>query len=119
LGVPRDPLRMRLRFPHERNMRDPTARAGAISVLKNLKHSGYAFPPYLLRRWAAANGWKPPDAQLLDDYAAGIHAGVRYHAGDPLGGSIQRWIKDAEGKQPWLDPGRGDLPSRATLTKRN
>jgi hypothetical protein len=62
-------------------MLDRHSRSCAIAAfkhlkhLKHLKHAGREFPPYLVRRWAVANGWKEDDAQLLDDYAAGVQAG--------------------------------------------
>jgi hypothetical protein len=99
-------------------MLDNQSRDCAIAAFKHLRHSGYDFQPFLVRRWAIANGWKKTDAQLLDDYAAGVLAGVKYHHADPMGQhAIETWQRDAEGKQPWVDPGR---PEQGTpLTRRD
>jgi len=95
------------RFRRYYSMLDRESRDYAIAAFKHLKHSGYDFSPFLVRRWAMAHGWKDPDAQLLDDYAAGVLAGVHYHHSNPMGHhAIQTWQRDAEGKKPWLDPGR-------------
>lgn len=131
--APNDPLRMRTLDPvvvealksisksvyHRRgprledtfrryySMLDRYSRDYAIAAFKHLKHGGYDFPPFLVRRWAMAHGWKGPDAQLLDDYAAGVLAGVKYHHADPTGlNGIEAWRRDADGKEPWVDPGR-------------
>jgi hypothetical protein len=56
------------------SMLDRHSRDCAIAAFRHVKHGGYDFPPYLVRRWAIANGWKDRDAQLLDDYAAGFLA---------------------------------------------
>jgi len=95
------------KFRRYRGMLDSSSRCHAISVFKQLKHAGYDFPPFLVRRWAITNDWKKTDAQLLDDYAAGVLAGVRYHYQDTAGRhSLQAWRSDADGKEPWMDPGR-------------
>jgi hypothetical protein len=87
-------------------MLDPYSRCHAISIFKHLKHAGYDFPPFLVRRWAMANGWKRADAQLLDDYAAGVLAGARYHYQDTGRHSLEAWQLNVDGKEPWRDPGR-------------
>ena len=99
-------------------MLDNQSRDCAIAGFKHLRHGGYDLQPFLVRRWAIANGWKKTDAQLLDDYAAGVLAGVKYHYADPMGQhAIETWQRDAEGKQPWVDPGR---PEQGTpLTRRD
>jgi hypothetical protein len=95
------------RFRRYYGMLDRHSRDNAIAVFKHLKHGGFDFPPFLVRRWALAHGWKEPDAQLLDDYAAGVLAGVAYHHADPYGRNvISLWQGSAEGKEPWRDPGR-------------
>ena len=95
------------RFRRYYSMLDRHSRDYAIAAFKHLKHGGFDFPPFLVRRWALAHGWKEPDAQLLDDYAAGVLAGVPYHHADPCGHHvISLWQSDAEGKEPWRDPGR-------------
>jgi len=89
------------------SMLDSESRDSVIAAFEHLRHGGYDFQPFLVRRWAIANGWKKMDAQLLDDYAAGVLAGVKYHRADPMGrNAIETWQRDAEGKPPWLDPGR-------------
>jgi hypothetical protein len=99
--------RFKDQFRRYYNMLDPHSRDCAISTFKHLRHGGYDFPPYLVRRWALANGWKESDAQLLDDYAAGVLAGVKYHHADPMGyHAINAWQHDADGNDPWEDPGR-------------
>ncbi len=95
------------RFRRYYSMLDRHSRDYAIAAFKHLKHGGFGFPPFLVRRWALAHGWKEPDAQLLDDYAAGVLAGVPYHHADPCGHNvISVWQSDAQGKEPWRDPGR-------------
>jgi hypothetical protein len=95
------------RFHRYYSMLDRHSRDYAIAAFKHLKHGGFDFAPFLVRRWALAHGWKEPDAQLLDDYAAGVLAGVPYHHADPCGHNvISLWQSDAEGKEPWRDPGR-------------
>ena len=99
--------RLRDTFRRSRSLLDRDARSYAISAFKHLRHGGYDFAPFLVRRWALANGWKEPDAQLLDDYAAGVLAGVRYHHSDPVGhDAIARWQRVAHGAPAWADPGR-------------
>jgi hypothetical protein len=89
------------------NMQDRHSRDCVIAAFKHLKHGGYDFPPFLVRRWALANGWKESDAQLLDDYAAGVLAGVKYHHADPMGhNALSTWRSDADGQESWVDPGR-------------
>jgi hypothetical protein len=88
-------------------MLDRHSRDCAIAAFTHLKHGGYDFPPFLVRRWAIANGWKAPDAQLLDDYAGGVLAGVKYHHADPMAhGALNDWRRDADGNEHWVDPGR-------------
>lgn len=95
------------RFRRYHSMLDRHSRDYTIAAFKHLKHGGFDFPPFLVRRWALSHGWKGPDAQLLDDYAAGVLAGVQYHHADPCGhNAIGIWRSDAEGKEPWRDPGR-------------
>ena len=90
----------------------------AIAAFKHLRHGGYDFPTFLVRHWAMANGWKEPDAQLLDDYAAGVLAGVKYHHADPVGhDAINAWQRDADGNEPWVDPGRSE--QGAPFTRRD
>ena len=99
--------RLKDRFRHYYSMLDRHSRDYAISAFKHLRHDGFELAPFLIRRWALTNGWKKSDAQLLDDYAAGVLAGVRYHHADPCGRhAISVWRSGAEGKEPWLDPGR-------------
>jgi hypothetical protein len=89
------------------SMLDSHSRDRTIATFMHLKHGGYDFQPFLVRRWAVANGWKETDAQVLDDYAAGVLAGVRYHHGDPMGRqAVETWQASASGKPPWIDPGR-------------
>ena len=89
------------------SMLDSHSRDYTIATFIHLKHGGYDFQPFLVRRWAVANGWKEMDAQVLDDYAAGVLAGVRYHHADPMGRQvIEIWQASASGKRPWIDPGR-------------
>jgi len=95
------------KFHRQQRMHDSQSRDCVIAAFEHLRHGGYEFQPFLVRRWALANGWKRVDAQLLDDYAAGVLAGVRYHHADPLGRhAVRQWKADAEGRQAWLDPGR-------------
>ncbi|MBW4078638.1 MAG: hypothetical protein HIU84_09065 [Acidobacteria bacterium] len=105
------------RFRRYFSMLESESRDSTIATFEHLKHGGYEFPPFLVRRWAIANGWKKMDAQLLDDYAAGVLAGVKYHHADPMGrNAIETWQRDADGKPPWVDPGR---PGHGTpLTRR-
>ncbi|NNN09909.1 MAG: hypothetical protein HKL85_12080 [Acidimicrobiaceae bacterium] len=104
---PRRGPRLRDKFRRYRVMLDSSARSHAISIFNHLTHAGYEIPPFLVRRWATTNGWKTRDAQLLDDYAAGVLAGVRYHYQDTAGRhSMKEWQRHAEGKKPWMDPGR-------------
>jgi hypothetical protein len=104
------------KFRRYYSMLDHQSRDCAIAAFEHLRHSGYDFQPFLVRRWAIANGWKKTDAQLLDDYAAGVLAGVKYHHADPMGrNAIKTWQGDADGKQPWVDPGR---PEQGTLFTR-
>jgi hypothetical protein len=89
------------------SMLDSQSRDSTIAAFEHLRHGGYDFQPFLVRRWAIANGWKKTDAQILDDYAAGVLAGVKYHHADPMGRhAVEIWRADADGKQPWVDPGR-------------
>jgi hypothetical protein len=91
-------------------MLDSHSRDYTIAAFKHLLHGGFNFAPYLVCRWALENSWKKPDAQLLDDYAAGVLAGVKYHHVDPCGRSaIDSWRSAAEDKTPWRDPGRPAL----------
>jgi hypothetical protein len=99
--------RIQDRFRRYFSMLDHHSRDCAISAFKHLMHAGYDFPPFLVRRWAVSHGWRDGDSQLLDDYAAGVLAGIKYHGADPYGpGAIDRWKASAVGKQPWVDPGR-------------
>jgi len=92
------------------SMLDNESRDSAIAAFEHLRHGGYDFQPFLVRRWATSNGWKKMDAQLLDDYAAGVLAGVKYHHADPMGrNAIEVWQRAATGKPPWVDPGRSQL----------
>ena len=105
--LPRRGPRLRDRLRRYRGMVDSSARSHAISIFNHLTHAGYDIPPFLVRRWAMTNGWKTRDAQLIDDYAAGVLAGVRYHYQDTAGRhSMKEWQRQAEGKKPWMDPGR-------------
>jgi hypothetical protein len=89
------------------SMLDVHSRDVTIAAFEHLRHGGYDFQPFLVRRWAVANGWKRVDAQLLDDYAAGVLKGVKYHQADPFGRrAIETWKIEATGKQPWVDTGR-------------
>ena len=88
-------------------MLDSESRDSTIAALEHLKSSGYDFPPFLVHRWAITNGWQKMDAQLLDDYAAGVLAGVKYHHTAPMcRRAIEAWRADALGREPWVDPGR-------------
>lgn len=99
--------RLEDQFRRYYSMLNSHSRDCAIAAFKHLRHGGYDFPPFLVRRWATANGWKESDAQLLDDYAAGVLAGVKYHHADPMGhDAINAWQRDAVGSEPWVDPGR-------------
>jgi hypothetical protein len=99
--------RLKDKFRRYYSMLDRHSRDSAIAAFKHLRHGGYDFPPFLVRRWAVANGWKVADAQLLDDYAAGVLAEVKYHHADPMGyDAITAWQHDADGHVPWVDPGR-------------
>jgi hypothetical protein len=99
--------RLQDKFRRYYSMLNSHSRDYAIAAFKHLRNGGFDFPPFLVRRWAVANGWKEPDAQLLNDYAAGVLAGVQYHHADPWGRyAISVWKGDAEGKEPWPDPGR-------------
>lgn len=110
--------RLQDKFRSYHSMLDSHSRDYAISAFKHLRHGGYELPPFLVRRWAVANGWKRTDAQLLDDYAAGVLAGVQYHHADPFGrGAISIWRRDAVGKEPWQDPGRPE--QGVPLTRRD
>jgi hypothetical protein len=101
-------------------MLDRHSRDSVLSAFKHLKHAGLDFPPFLVRRWASENGWKEADAQLLDDYAAGVLAGVRYHHSNPFGfHSMELWKTEAEGKEPWVDPGRPLPRGCAPLQRRD
>ncbi len=73
------------RFCRYYSMLDSESRDSTIAVFEHLKRNGYHFPPFLVRQRAIATGWKKMDAQLLDDYAAGVHASVKYHHADPMG----------------------------------
>ena len=96
------------RFRRYCSMLDIESRDSTIAAVDHLRRSGYDFSPFLVRRWAITNGWKKMDAQLLDDYAAGVLAGVRYHHTDPVGRhAIETWRAGARGREPWVDPGRG------------
>jgi len=110
--------RIRDKFLRPRNMLDRDSRSYAIAAFEHLRHGGYDFAPFLVRRWALANGWKECDAQLLDDYAAGVLAGVRYHHSDPFGPhAVAEWQRVARGAPAWIDPGR---PQQGTpLTRRD
>ncbi len=97
------------RFRRYYSMLDSESRDSTIAAFEHLRNSGYDFPPFLVRRWAIANGWKKMDAQLLDDYAAGVLARVKYHHTDPMGRqAIETWRADALGREPWVDPGRAE-----------
>jgi hypothetical protein len=99
--------RLQDQFRRYFSMLDGHSRDYAIAAFKHLRHGGYDFPPFLVRRWALTNGWKKTDAQLLDDYAAGVIKGVKYHHQNPIGhNAISIWQLDSEGKGPWADPGR-------------
>ena len=63
------------RFRRHYSMLDSESRDATIAAFEHLSSSGYDFPPFLVRRWAIANGWKKLDAQLLDDYARGRAGG--------------------------------------------
>jgi hypothetical protein len=92
--------------PHH-SMLERESRDYALAVFKHLRHGGFEFSPFLVRRWAVAHDGEKADAQLLDDYAAGVLAGVQYHHADPRGRhAIITWQNDAKGKMPWQDPGR-------------
>jgi len=99
--------RLQDKFRRYHSMLDSHSRDYAIAAFKHLRHGGFDVQPFLVRRWAVANGWKRTDAQLLDDYAAGVLAGVQYHHADPYGrDAISIWQSDAVGNEPWQDPGR-------------
>jgi hypothetical protein len=103
------------RFRRYYGMLDRHSRDYAIAAFKHLRHGGFDLEPYLVLRWAVANGWKRSDAQLLDDYAAGVLAGVPYHHADPCGrDAIESWRRDAVGKEPWQDTGRFEPGVRFT-----
>jgi hypothetical protein len=76
----------------------PSDRAGAIHILKHLKHHRYPIEPAKIREWALAHGWTAEGAQELEGYAAGVVAGTRYHtAPDPFGQlAIHRWRSAAD-----------------------
>src|SRR5664280_2490445 len=57
------------KFRRYYSMLDNESRDSTIAAFEHLRHGGYDFQPFLVRRWATANGWKKLDAQLLDDYA--------------------------------------------------
>ena len=98
------------RFRRYFSMLDNESRDSFIATFEHLRHGGYEFPAFLVRRWAIANGSKKLDAQLLDDYAAGVLAGVLYHHADPVGrNALEAWRHDAAGKPPWVNPGRPGL----------
>jgi hypothetical protein len=106
------------RFRRYYSMLDSESRDSTIAAFEHLRNSGYDFPPFLVRRWAIANGWKKMDAQLLDDYAAGVLARVKYHHTDPMGRqAIETWRADALGREPWVDPGRSEHGT--PFTRRN
>ena len=99
--------RIQDKFRRYHSMLDRHSRDYAIATFKHLKHGAFEFPPFLVRRWAMANGWRESDAQLLDDYAAGVLGGVQYHHQNPWDyNAIATWQRDAEGNGPWVDPGR-------------
>ena len=99
--------RLQDKFHRYHSLLERDSRSYAIATFKHLKHAGFDFPPFLVRRWALAHGWKEPDAQLLDDYAAGVVAGVQYHHHDPVGrDAVDNWQRKAEHVEPWVDPGR-------------
>ena len=78
------------RFRRHYSMLDSESRDATIAAFEHPSSSGCDFPPFLVRRWAIANGWKKLGAQLLDDYAAGVLAGVKYHHTDSMGQSRHR-----------------------------
>ena len=95
------------RFRRYYSMLDSESRDSTIAAFDHLKSSGYDFPPFLVHRWAITNGWQNMEAQLLDDYAAGVLAGVKYHHTDPMcRRAIESWRAGALGREPWVDPGR-------------
>jgi hypothetical protein len=97
------------RFRRYYSMLDIESRDSTIAAFEHLRRNGYSYPPFLVRRWAIANGWKKMDAQLLDDYAAGVLASVKYHHTDPMGRhAIETWRADAIGREPWVDLGRAE-----------
>jgi len=73
------------RLPARKTLLDSSSRAYAIHTFKGLKHHGISFDPQAVLHWAQNHGWPPEEAVLLSDYAAGVAAGVRYHAGSPFG----------------------------------
>ena len=95
------------KFRRYHSMLDSHSRDATIAAFEHLKHGGYDIQPFLVRRWAMSNGWKKVDAQILDDYAAGVLRGVKYHHADPIGRhAIEIWKADSAGKRPWVDTGR-------------
>ena len=68
------------------------ARSAAIWVFKHLLRLGHTFEPFLVERWALADGWNNANALLLRDYATGVMAGTRLHTGpDPFGLNAVQW----------------------------
>jgi hypothetical protein len=99
--------KLRDRFRRNHSMLDSHSRDSTIATFEHLKHAGHDFQPFLVRRWAMASGWKKVDAQLLDDYAAGVLKGVKYHHADPIGRhAIESWKAEALGRHAWVDTGR-------------
>lgn len=68
------------------------ARSAAIWIFKHLLRLGHRFEPFLVERWALANGWNNANALLLRDYATSVMAGTRLHTGpDPFGLNAAQW----------------------------
>ena len=83
----------------EKSLENQGARAAAIHTFKHLKHGGYPFEPDALQAWALAHHWKEADAAELNEYAAGVLSGTRYHTDpDPLGPLRRReWFASVTG----------------------
>ena len=68
-----------------RGIANQHGRDSTLSVLENLHRQGFTITPFLLRRWAVEQKWRESDAQLLDEYAQGVLAGIRYHHANRYG----------------------------------
>jgi hypothetical protein len=71
-----------------------SGRAATVGLFKHLKRFQVLWEPELVVRWAEHQGWLESDVALLNEFASGVKAGIRFHTGpQPWPGPIvESWV---------------------------